>query len=128
MCILHPGSFYGTTLESPSCLAPPPGSGASCGAQGQFILRSWPPTLRFPFLASSHNPFKHLHLRFFLDRARNHVVIWRLILTHHSRHSPLQSHHCVPRSKPRPACSAPANHHKISVIPFVLIFFRTLLH
>ncbi len=80
------------------------------------------------FDSHSRNLFKPLHLQLFLDRDRNHVVTFALIFSHHSRHSPLQSHHCVPRSKPRPASSAPANHHKISVIPFVLIFFRTLLH
>src|SRR6266851_4921919 len=42
-----------------------------------------------PFPASSHKPFKHLHLQLFLDKDRNHVVICSLILSHQSAHSPL---------------------------------------
>src|SRR6266568_5940177 len=33
----------------------------------------------------ARNPFKHLHLQLSLDRDRNHVVIWNLILGHQYR-------------------------------------------
>src|SRR6266478_710487 len=49
-----------------------------------------------PFPASSHNPFKHLHLQLFLDKDRNHVVICYLVLRRQSGHSPLPSRLFVP--------------------------------
>ncbi len=51
-----------------------------------------------PFPASSHNPFKHLHLQLFLDSDRNHVVICYLIWRHQFGHSPLHPRHCAARA------------------------------
>src|SRR6266851_3811635 len=44
-----------------------------------------------PFPASSHKPFKHLHLQLFLDKDRNHVVTCYLILSNHSRRTAPQA-------------------------------------
>src|SRR6266581_4456335 len=46
----------------------------------------------------ARNPFKPLHLQLSLDRDRNHVVIWNLIVGHQSGHSPLHSRHCPARA------------------------------
>src|SRR6266699_1237242 len=39
----------------------------------------------------TRNPFKHLHLQLSLDRDRNHVVTYCLILSNHSRRTALQT-------------------------------------
>ena len=46
----------------------------------------------------ARNPFKPLHLQLSLDKNRNHVVTWYLIVSRQSGHPPLHSRHCAARA------------------------------